>query len=39
MLKILVNRHFIGLLNAPFNDSTHLSAGLSRDYCGDVAFV
>jgi uncharacterized ferritin-like protein (DUF455 family) len=37
--KILVNRHFSGSLKPPFNDSARLSAGLSRDYYGDVAFV
>lgn len=37
--KILVNRHFNGTLKHPFNDSARLSAGLSRDYYGDVAIV
>lgn len=37
--KILVNRHFSGTLKPPFNDSARLSAGLSRDYYGDVAIV
>jgi hypothetical protein len=34
-----VNRHFSAPLNAPFNDSTRLSGGLSRDYDRHVAFV
>lgn len=37
--KSLVNRHFSGSLKPPFNDSARLSAGLSRDYYTDVAFV
>ncbi len=37
--KLSVNRHFSEPLNAPFNDSTHLSGGLSRDYDRYVAFV
>jgi hypothetical protein len=37
--KLLVNRHFNAPLNAPFNDSTRLSGGLSRDYDRHVAFV
>jgi uncharacterized ferritin-like protein (DUF455 family) len=37
--KYLENRHFNAPLNAPFNDSTHLSGGLSRDYDRHVAFV
>ena len=37
--KLSVNRHFNAPLNAPFNDSTRLSGGLSRDYGRHVAFV
>jgi hypothetical protein len=37
--KLLENRHFNAPLNAPFNDSTRLSGGLSRDYDRHVAFV
>jgi hypothetical protein len=37
--KLSVNRHFNAPLNAPFNDSTRLSGGLSRDYDRHVAFV
>ncbi|WP_397575394.1 DUF455 family protein [Sphingorhabdus sp.] len=37
--KLSVNRHFNAPLNPPFNDSTRLSGGLSRDYDRHVAFV
>ena len=37
--KLLGNRHFSDSLNPPFNDSTRLSGGLSRDYDSYVAFV
>jgi len=35
--KMLVKRHFRGVLKAPFNDSARLAAGLSREYYGSVA--
>jgi uncharacterized ferritin-like protein (DUF455 family) len=37
--KLLGNRYFSDSLNPPFNDSTRLSGGLSREHCGDIAFV
>jgi uncharacterized ferritin-like protein (DUF455 family) len=37
--RMLVNRHFRGSLKPPFNDSARLRAGLSRDYCADVALL
>ncbi|ALE17676.1 uncharacterized protein AMC99_02401 [Altererythrobacter epoxidivorans] len=33
----LVERHFRGVLKAPFNDSARLAAGLSRDFYGAIA--
>jgi uncharacterized ferritin-like protein (DUF455 family) len=37
--KYLENRHFCKPFTPPFNDSTRLSGGLSRDYDRHVAFV
>jgi uncharacterized ferritin-like protein (DUF455 family) len=34
--KTLVNRHFSGAVNPPFNDSARRAAGLSRDWYGEV---
>ncbi len=35
--KMLVNRHFRGVLKPPFNDSARQAAGLSRDLYGAIA--
>jgi len=35
--KMLVNRHFRGVLKPPFNDSARLAAGLSRDLYASIA--
>ncbi|MGB3797228.1 MAG: ferritin-like domain-containing protein [Alteraurantiacibacter sp.] len=35
--KILVKRHFRGVLRPPFNDSARLAAGLSRDLYAGIA--
>ena len=35
--KMLVKRHFRGVLKPPFNDSARLAAGLSRDFYAGVA--
>jgi hypothetical protein len=38
-LKNIGKLSFYLSLRSPFNDSTRLRGGLSRDYYGDVAFV
>jgi uncharacterized ferritin-like protein (DUF455 family) len=35
--RVLVERHFRGVIKPPFNDSARATAGLTQDFYGEVA--